>query len=249
MSQSSKNGRTQLSEPDQALAGYLDSLLSEVQEYREEPLPRVKPQAKVVESAPESKVVKIALKEEPQDAEKEEVATPGQAVVATEAIEEEPGPTIPSWGKEPFQCLLFKVRGLTLAVPLVSLDSIADWQEELVNLPGQPDWHLGVLNHRGAKVGMVDTARLVMPERLTEADVDENKVVPSHALIVGDGLWGLLCEKLLKPIVLDPSEVRWCGQQGKPPWMAGTLPEQLCILLDVDALLEMIRPGGVNRHE
>jgi purine-binding chemotaxis protein CheW len=233
-----KKERTRLSEPDQALAGYLESLLSEVQEYREEPSPSAKPLAKAVEYVPEGRVVKIPLKEEVLAAEKEEIVLSPQAAVTAASIEEQ-GPTIPVWGQEPFQCLLFKVKGLTLAVPLVALDSIAGWRDDLVNLPGQPDWHLGVLRHRGTKVGIVDTARLVMPERLT---TEEEAAAPSHVLIIGGGQWGLLCEKLLKPIALDPTQVRWCGQQGKPPWMAGTLPEQLCILLDVDALLEMIRP-------
>jgi purine-binding chemotaxis protein CheW len=223
-----KDSQALLNEPDQALSGYLEALLGEVEEYQEEP------------QAPKPAVVAEAVPKE----------TLGPLTAELETVVTEPEPTvesspIPDWGQAPFQCLLFKARGLTLAVPLVVLNSIAEWNEgdELLNLPGQPDWHLGVLNHRGEQVTIMDTTRLIMPERVGMAEGDGLET-PSHILIVGDGRWGLQCEKLLKPIMLQPDQVRWCQQKDKPSWMAGTLPDQLCILLDVNALLESICPAG-----
>ncbi|RMV85651.1 CheW domain-containing protein [Pseudomonas amygdali pv. tabaci] len=52
----------------------------------------------------------------------------------------------PAWAAEPFECLLFDVAGLTLAVPLVCLGSIYPLAgQELTPLFGQPDWFLGIL--------------------------------------------------------------------------------------------------------
>ncbi|MFC1684915.1 chemotaxis protein CheW [Pseudomonadota bacterium] len=229
MSPDSKQGQqARLNEPDQALSGYLEALLGEVDEYREEP------------QEPKPAVVAEAIPEE----------VPAPAIPEVQAVVTEPEstvepPELPDWGQAPFQCLLFKARGLTLAVPLVVLNSIAEWKEgdELLNLPGQPDWHLGVLKHRGQQVTIMDTTRLIMPERVRMAEGDDLET-PSHILIVGNGRWGLQCEKLLKPIMIQPDQVRWCQQKDKPSWMAGTLPDQLCILLDVNALLESICPSG-----
>jgi purine-binding chemotaxis protein CheW len=230
MSLDSKKEKTQLNEPDQALSGYLEALLGEVEEYREE-APEVAPAVET--KAPPEPAVIAPVAEPPAVVELETVSAEPEVAVEL--------PHIPEWGQEPFQCLLFKAGGLTLAVPLVVLNSIAEWEEGLTNLPGQPDWHLGVLKHRGVQVTIMDTVRLIMPER---ADLTEEVGPPSHILIVGDGRWGLRCEKILKPITLEPEQVRWCHREKRPPWMAGTLPDHLCILLDLEGLLEVVGPSG-----
>src|SRR5690606_21346712 len=75
-----------------------------------------------------------------------------EPVVELEVAPEPAGPRVPleqgqpEWGEAPFECLLFDVAGLTLAVPLVSLGSIYSLAgEELTPLFGQPDWFLGIL--------------------------------------------------------------------------------------------------------
>ena len=70
----------------------------------------------------------------------------------------------PSWAAEPFECLLFDVAGLTLAVPLVCLGSIYSLEgQELTPLFGQPEWFLGILPSQAGNLKVLDTARWVMP--------------------------------------------------------------------------------------
>lgn len=66
----------------------------------------------------------------------------------------------PSWAEEPFECLLFDVAGLTLAVPLVCLGTIYPLQgQELTPLFGQPDWFLGILPSQSGNLKVLDTDR------------------------------------------------------------------------------------------
>ena len=44
---------------------------------------------------------------------------------------------VPEWAESRFQCLLFKVSGLSLAVPLVKLNSVIPWNEEITKTPNQ----------------------------------------------------------------------------------------------------------------
>ena len=75
----------------------------------------------------------------------------------------------PAWAAEPFECLLFDVAGLTLAVPLVCLGSIYPLAgHELTSLFGQPDWFLGILPSQAGNLKVLDTARWVMPDRYRE---------------------------------------------------------------------------------
>ncbi len=212
-----------LAEPDQAVYDYLDSLLREVGEKRED-LPEVPQATEVAEIRPEPLL---------QD-EQEIVTVPGEV---EEAVAEGAA-LVPEWAEEPFQCLLFTLRGMTLAVPLLSLDSIMKWEEEVTPIPGQPDWHMGVVLHRDQQVVVVDTAQLLIPERLGRAD--EKRERGSHILVIGGGTRGLACDSLAKPITLRKGDVRWSVAGGSRPWVAGTVVEKLCILLNVDYLLRMI---------
>jgi len=236
----------QLSEPDKIVSEYLQALLSEVEEYQEP--------VKEVVAAPVIQTQEVVEIPESITAPKEEQAADAtHQILENEGAEKKPQPVIPHWAKERFQCLLFDINGLHLAVALSELDSIAGKQEtSTTHLLGQPEWHRGILEHRGYKVGVVDVARLVMPGKLSA--VEEQTVTPNHVLIFGDGKWGLVCDKLLSPITIEPDDIHWSCRHENRAWMAGTLPDQLCIILDLDVLQAMINPikaasVSENRHE
>ena len=67
-----------------------------------------------------------------------------------------------------FPVLFFKVAGLTIAVPLVSLGGIVKL-ERVNHIMGRPDWYTGVQTHRGAQLNVVDTCAWVMPEKYDSA--------------------------------------------------------------------------------
>ncbi|RPT74986.1 hypothetical protein [Pseudomonas aeruginosa] len=50
-----------------------------------------------------------------------------------------------------------------------------------------------------------------------------------------------------RSIRLDPAEVKWRSQRSQRPWLAGTVIEHMCALLDVAALAELIASGAVKR--
>lgn len=66
-----------------------------------------------------------------------------------------------------FQVLFFKVAGLTLAVPLVSLGGIVKLQR-VNHIMGRPNWYHGVQAHRESQLNVVDTCAWVMPEKYDE---------------------------------------------------------------------------------
>lgn len=147
----------------------------------------------------------------------------------------------PEWSEQPFECLLFDVAGLTLAVPLVSLGSIYSFQaEELTPLFGQPDWFLGLMPSQAGNLRVLDTARWVLAERYREEFREELQYVIS----VQGYEWGLAVHQVSRSIRLDPSEVKWRGERSQRPWLAGTVIEHMCALLDVRALAELIASGA-----
>ncbi|WP_314408209.1 CheW domain-containing protein [Pseudomonas kuykendallii] len=150
----------------------------------------------------------------------------------------------PDWAEEPFECLLFDVAGLTLAVPLVCLGSIYPLvDQELTPLFGQPEWFLGILPSQAGNLKVLDTARWVMPDRYR----DDFRRSLQYVISVQGYEWGLAVHQVSRSIRLDPSEIKWRSQRIQRPWLAGTVIEHMCALLDVSALAELIASGAVKR--
>ncbi|BAP44204.1 CheW domain-containing protein [Pseudomonas sp. StFLB209] len=150
----------------------------------------------------------------------------------------------PDWAAEPFECLLFDVAGLTLAVPLVCLGAIYSLEgQELTPLFGQPDWFLGILPCQAGNLKVLDTARWVMPDRYREDFRQGLKYVIS----VQGYEWGLAVHQVSRSLRLDPQEIKWRAQRGHRPWLAGTVIEHMCALLDVAQLAELIASGAVKQ--
>ena len=150
----------------------------------------------------------------------------------------------PSWAAEPFECLLFDVAGLTLAVPLVCLGSIYSLAgHELTPLFGQPEWFLGILPSQAGNLKVLDTARWVMPDRYR----DDFRQGLQYVISVQGYEWGLAVHQVSRSLRLDPNEIKWRTHRGQRPWLAGTVIEHMCALLDVSELAELIASGGAKQ--
>lgn len=219
---------------EQILNQYLDSLLGEVPEYSEaETNTETEIATEVTALSPSS----VAVQEDKQrQAEQDNLELNESREDVSEGQDER---VAPDWAQEPFQCLIFRVGDVTLATPLLSLDNIVKWEQELTPMPFQPDWHLGVLQNREDKVVVVDIAKLLMLDQ-SDGEVAGDKA-GSHILIIGDHHFGLPCDSLAKPVFLSKEDVHWSIRHEDRPWMAGTIKDKLTILLNIDELLEMIR--------
>jgi len=129
---------------------------------------------------------------------------------------------------------------LTLAVPLVSLGGIVK-VERINHIIGRPSWFLGVQTHREEQLNLVDTCAWVMPEKYT--DKLAQSVNYQYLVLLEGSNWGLACESLLNAVKITKSQVNWRSKAGKRPWLAGVVKEQMCGILHVQALVEMLDAG------
>ncbi|MFJ3485889.1 chemotaxis protein CheW [Pseudomonas sp. NPDC090202] len=169
-----------------------------------------------------------------------EVHLPGQRTPTPPPTSDER----PAWADEPFECLLFDVAGLTLAVPLVCLGSIYPLAgHDLTPLFGQPDWFLGILPSQAGNLKVLDTARWIMPDRYR----DDFRQGLQYVISVQGYEWGLAVHQVSRSLRLDPQEIKWRTHRGQRPWLAGTVIEHMCALLDVSELAELIASGAVKQ--
>jgi purine-binding chemotaxis protein CheW len=148
----------------------------------------------------------------------------------------------PQWAQSRFDVLLFQVSGLTLAVPLIALGQIQPLTDELTPLFGQADWFMGLQPTPAGKIRTVNTARFVMPERYDESFVDTAKYVVS----INGVPWGLAVDSVNQPITLEPEDVKWRGDRSKRPWLAGTVKDHMCALLDIPRIGQILIDADKN---
>ncbi len=151
-------------------------------------------------------------------------------------------PDISSLSDEVLECLLFKVAGfLTLAVPLVRLNGIMQWNGDATHIPGHADWFLGLVSNRGQQVKVIDIAKFVIPENHKSRQSVEGERNFKHMLLIDDGKIGLACDELGQVVKISHEKVRWREDRSSRPWLAGTLIEQMSALLDVEKFTEMLK--------
>jgi len=149
----------------------------------------------------------------------------------------------PAWAQKRFDVLLFTVSGLTLAVPLIALGQIQRLTDDLTPLFGQADWFMGLLPTPRGRIRTVNTAKFVMPERY-----DESFERTAEYVISIDGLpWGLAVDKVNQPISLDPDDVKWRTERTRRPWLAGTVKEHMCALLDIPRIGQLLMDAERKR--
>jgi len=150
----------------------------------------------------------------------------------------------PVWAQNRFECLLFTVAGLKLAVPLVSLGAIHRLDEDLTPLVGRADWFMGLFRHGDRNIQVVDTALWVMPDRYRQEFRDEYQFV----IRLGDTNWGMACNSVEQAIQLEPSQVKWRSERSKRAWLSGTVIDHMCALLDADTLSYLLQQDADKKR-
>lgn len=203
-----------------ALGAYLQALLRPAPiEAPDEPGPAVA----VVEPAP----VTVAA----------EAPTPVAVAVPPAAV----ASPYPDWAQGEFQCLLFRVAGLTLALPLARLNGVLPWDPAVVTeMPGHQPWFLGLREHLGHQVKLIDVANIVLPPDRYAALPPTDSGRLGKIILIDGGRWGLACDAVAEVVSLAPTDVKWRGQAGNRPWLAGTVVRQMCALIDTEAFAAML---------
>jgi purine-binding chemotaxis protein CheW len=142
-----------------------------------------------------------------------------------------------SWSSQGVECLVFSVCGLKLAVPLLFLGGVYEiTSNDVKPLVGQPKWYLGMVHTDEHHLQVIDTAKLIMPERKQCLSEQGFK----YLIQLEKTPWAIACQSIDDTVRLDASEIKWRGERGKRTWLAGTVIEKMCALIDVNGLLQYV---------
>lgn len=247
---------------DGVLQDYLDQLLVVATEARPAPAgketvketSRSLPEECILEDSTPADTSQLLVDGEIQGWDIEETAAPEvkeaetqQAVSVPTTVDELPGiadagpesavsPSGLNWSSsQGVECLIFKVAGLKLAIPLPLLGGVFPVEGKVTPLFGQAKWSLGVWQSDGEKMTVIDSAQLIMPERgasLADSGYE-------YLIQLDRAPWALACEEICDTVTLMNESIKWRGDLSKRPWLAGTVISEMCALLDVPGLIEL----------
>jgi len=237
---------TKLADPASAIASYLDDLLHTA-----------------TDTAQKEEVAAVDVSSEPQPVtepivERQPTRTPDPAprpvvrkpTPKVEVSQPEPEPesasppSRPEWSEQPFECLIFTVAGLQLAVPLILLGAIHRIEEGIKPIPGSPRWYMGIRVDRDHNLRVVDTAEWIMAGRAPANARDNYRFV----IRLDNSDWGLACDDVAQSFTLKPDEVRWRTARSKRPWLAGTVVNHMCALIDVRTMANLLVRAEREHH-
>lgn len=150
---------------------------------------------------------------------------------------------VPEWAQSRFQVLLFEVAGMTLAVPLVKLKGVVPNEQGLTPMPGHSPLFLGIVPYQGLQSKVVDTARFILPQDRIGQLSDDVAGRTGHLAMIDEGRWALACTRICDVIELERTDVKWRTANGKRVWLAGTVIDRMCALLDIDELTGQLVEG------
>lgn len=257
---------TRLADPASAIASYLDELLhtatdtarqeeaappvvarpapAPVAKTRVNPLAEAQP-APVAEPEPESvPAAEPAIRQSERLPERALEVVPEAGEQATPEADPERSSSRPDWSEQPFECLIFTVAGLQLAVPLILLGAIHRIEEGIKPIPGSPRWYMGIRADRDHNLRVVDSAEWIMAGRVPANARDNYRFV----IRLDNSEWGLACDDVAQSFTLNPEDVRWRTARSKRPWLAGTVVKQMCALIDVRAMADLLVRAEREHH-
>ncbi|MEC7376706.1 MAG: chemotaxis protein CheW [Pseudomonadota bacterium] len=253
---------TRLADPETAIASYLDELLHTATDTarREEVAETVEKPSVAAQAPKPARPKPIDAKQAvPKPAESERVAMPRPVVqevppTPSRVAKPEPQhmtepapaapPSRPEWSEQPFECLIFTVAGLQLAVPLILLGAIHRIEEEIRPIPGSPRWYMGIRPDRDQNLRVVDSAEWIMAGRVPANARDNYRFV----IRLDNSDWGLACDDVAQSFTLRPEEVRWRTARSKRPWLAGTVIDHMCALIDVRTMADLLVRAEREHH-
>lgn len=248
---------TKLADPASAIASYLDELLhtatdtareADVEEIREIQTVADSQEVQEVQEAQEAQAVEIepvSVSPAPEPVARK-VAEPVPRAEPLPQQPEEPAvpPSRPEWSGQPFECLIFTVAGLQLAVPLILLGAIHRIEENIKPIPGSPRWYMGIRADRDQNLRVVDTAEWIMAGRVPPNARENYRFV----IRLDNSEWGLACDDVAQSFTLKPDEVRWRTARSKRPWLAGTVVNHMCALIDVRTMADLLVRAEREHH-
>lgn len=183
----------------------------------------------------EESIAEIAVVEPVEQSKLEPIVEVQASVPVTPSV-------VPDYAKEKFRIINFTVGGLKLAVPLAELGGVCMLDEDVKPVAGKPEWVRGLTRFQGSFAHVVDTYQLIFPPNKVQQRPARNK--DKQYLVFDDShKWALICDEVSDVTEISAEEIKWRTDKSTRTWMAGTVINQLCVLIDLKKIGQLLEKG------
>ena len=128
------------------------------------------------------------------------------------------------------------VAGLKLAMPKVYVGDIIEFKDFVDE--SERTWLLGMQSDSDGIVHVIDSCAWIMGDRYKEFLYDKKQY--KYIIKLHDTDWGIACESFVETTKMPKEGIIWRQVPGKRPWLAGLNREKMCVLFEVDVLIELL---------
>lgn len=148
----------------------------------------------------------------------------------------------PAWAEYPFQVLTFEITGNLYAVPLKLLNGIVPMPEKITRVPTKITWFFGLFRNRGVNVKVLNIEKLWQTEA-EAASVEDHGAGQQLILLIDEGRFGFLVNKVKTIMNLREDDVKWRQQAGCDGVLCGNIRSNMASLIDLSALSKGLNTG------
>lgn len=145
-----------------------------------------------------------------------------------------------------FQSIVCVINGTQIALPLAELGGIHQISK-IERIAGKAQWCLGVMDIKGTNYNIVDGSRWLIDPNGRIADEVQSPY--QYVILLNDSNWGIACHDLVDTVLCEKENIKWRDPSRSKPWLAGIIKEQMCILLDTFAVVDMVQQGLVSNQQ
>ena len=142
-------------------------------------------------------------------------------------------PELPVWETDELEWLLVSAGRLSLAFPLIGLDSVQAFEKKVTPFSSALEWLPGLIRVKDTNIRLVDLASYLMhePSELSECE---------NVLVLNDSSWGLLIDRIVTTKKIMKDEMRRPATSGRYSWRFGALIDPVYTLIDPLRLCEAL---------
>lgn len=165
-----------------------------------------------------------------------------------EVAEPEPSPieqenNIPKWASEGFSALFFRSAGLHLYLPVSFVRGIKNVAGNIQRVSDSNEWVKGVLKTKSGTITVVDTEKLLFPNRKPLVGY-QHPDQDAYVVLLGDGSFGLSCDTIGQVKQVAATDIHWRGKAARRQYVSGMFKNEVAALLDARRIALAVSMDG-----
>lgn len=143
--------------------------------------------------------------------------------------------------KTDFECQIFNIAGLSIAVATESISEIVKQQTlQSDSEPSKTSILAGTINAGGETIKVIDLEYLVMSGIGDRDELRKHKHSLVDIVLIKGSTTGFIGNQLIDRQTISNQQVHWRDEKSERIWLAGTVAQRGVALLDIEGVIKLL---------